>query len=66
MERILPGLNVETSRSFRHPSSRRMIGTRDTRFMAAGDPQRIWFGQMVERLRDHWHPDMPFDALITG
>ncbi len=33
--------------------------------MAAGDAQRVWFSQMVERLRDHWHPDMPFDALIS-
>ncbi len=46
-------------------SPRRMIGTRDNRFMAAGDPQRVWFGQMVERLRDRWHPDMSFDALIS-
>jgi len=42
-----------------------MIRTRDNRFMAAGDPQRVWFGQMVERLRDRWHPAMSFDALIS-
>jgi len=46
-------------------SPRRMIETQDNRFMAAGDPQRVWFGQMVERLRDQWHPDMSFDALIS-
>jgi hypothetical protein len=33
--------------------------------MAAGDPQRVWFAQMVERLRDQWHPAMSFDALIS-
>ena len=42
-----------------------MIGTRHNRFMAAGDPQRFWFVQMVERLRDQWRPDMSFDALIS-
>src|ERR1019366_5285787 len=42
-----------------------MIGIRDNRFMAAGDPQRVWFVQMVERLRDQWRPDMSFDALIS-
>jgi hypothetical protein len=33
--------------------------------MAAGDAQRVWFREMVERLRDQWHPDMPFDAVIS-
>jgi len=33
--------------------------------MAAGDAQRVWFREMVERLRDQWHPDMPFDAIIS-
>jgi hypothetical protein len=33
--------------------------------MAAGDAQRVWFEQMVEQLRDRWHPDMSFDALIA-
>jgi hypothetical protein len=33
--------------------------------MAAGDAQRVWFEQMVERLRDRWHPGMSFDALIS-
>ena len=32
--------------------------------MAAGDAQRVWFREMVERLRDQWHPEMPFDAMI--
>ena len=41
------------------------VGTRDNRFMAAGDPQRVWFGQMLERLRDQWHPEMSFGALIS-
>jgi len=33
--------------------------------MAAGDPQRVWFREMVERLRDQWRPDMPFEAVIS-
>ena len=33
--------------------------------MAAGDAQRVWFPEMVERLRDQWHPDTPFEAIIS-
>jgi hypothetical protein len=33
--------------------------------MAAGDAQRVWFRKMVERLRDQWRPDMPFEAMIS-
>jgi hypothetical protein len=33
--------------------------------VAAGDAQKVWFREMVERLRDQWHPDMPFDAMIS-
>ena len=33
--------------------------------MAAGDAQRVWFREMVERLRDQWHPEMPFEAIIS-
>ena len=33
--------------------------------MAAGDAQRVWFPEMVERLRDQWHPDMPFEAIVS-
>jgi hypothetical protein len=33
--------------------------------MAAGDAQRVWFGQMVEQLRDRWRPDISFDAHIS-
>lgn len=36
-----------------------------TNATAAGDPQRVWFREMVERLRDRWHPDMPFEAMIS-
>jgi hypothetical protein len=32
--------------------------------MAAGDPQRVWFPEMIERLRSQWHQGMSFDALI--
>jgi hypothetical protein len=33
--------------------------------MAAGDAQRVWFQEMVERLRDQWRTGMPFDAIIS-
>jgi len=33
--------------------------------MAAGDAQRVWFREMIELLRDQWHPDMPFDSMIS-
>jgi hypothetical protein len=32
--------------------------------MAAGDPQRVWFPEMIERLRAQWHQRMSCDALI--
>ena len=33
--------------------------------MAAGDPQRVWFPEMVERLRSQWHQGMSFDAIVN-
>jgi hypothetical protein len=32
--------------------------------MAAGDAQRVWFREMIERLRSQWHPGMSFDAIV--
>ena len=32
--------------------------------MAAGDAQRVWFPEMVQRLRSQWHQGMPLDALV--
>lgn len=32
--------------------------------MAAGDAQRIWFPEMIERLRSRWHQGMSFAALV--
>jgi hypothetical protein len=32
--------------------------------MAAGDPQRVWFPEMLARLRCEWNSQMPFPALI--
>jgi len=32
--------------------------------MASGDPQRVWFEEMVEALRSRWHREMPFEAMI--
>ena len=32
--------------------------------MAAGDPQRVWFAEMIEKLRVEWRPGMSFDSLI--
>ncbi len=33
--------------------------------MAAGDSQRVWFLEMVERLRVQWLPEMPFEEIIS-
>ena len=33
-------------------------------FMSAGDAQRVWFPEMIERLRSQWHQGMSCDALI--
>jgi hypothetical protein len=33
--------------------------------MAAGDAQRVWFPEMMERLRDQGRPDMPFEVIIS-
>ena len=32
--------------------------------MAAGDPQRVWFPEMLAKLRSEWKPQMSFLALI--
>lgn len=32
--------------------------------MAAGDAQRVWFPEMVQRLRSKWHQGMSLDALV--
>jgi hypothetical protein len=32
--------------------------------VAAGDPQRVWFPEMIERLRAEWHPGMSFESLM--
>jgi hypothetical protein len=32
--------------------------------MAAGDPQRVWFAEMIEKLRVDWRPDISFENLI--
>ena len=32
--------------------------------MAAGDAQRVWFPEMIARLRFQWHQGMSFDAII--
>ncbi len=32
--------------------------------MAAGDPQRVWFPEMIEKLRAEWRPDMSLESLI--
>jgi hypothetical protein len=33
--------------------------------MAAGDPQRTWFPEMIQKLRLEWHEKMSFPELIT-
>jgi hypothetical protein len=32
--------------------------------MAAGDLQRVWFAEMIEKLRADWRPNMSFENLI--
>jgi hypothetical protein len=32
--------------------------------MAGGDPQRVWFPEMLARLRCEWNSQMSFPALI--
>jgi hypothetical protein len=32
--------------------------------MPAGDPQRTWFPEMIQKLRAEWHVGMSFPALI--
>lgn len=32
--------------------------------MAGGDAQRVWFPEMVERLRSQWHQGMSFEAIV--
>ena len=33
--------------------------------MAAGDTQRVWFPEMIERLRSRWGEGMSFEAKLT-
>ena len=33
-------------------------------FMAAGDPQRVWFAEMIEKLKAEWRPGISFESLI--
>jgi hypothetical protein len=33
--------------------------------MPAGDPQRTWFREMIDRLRDEWYDGMPFPTFIA-
>ena len=32
--------------------------------MASGDAQRVWFPEMVGRLRSQWHQGMSLDAIV--
>jgi hypothetical protein len=32
--------------------------------MASGDAHRVWFPEMVEHLRSHWHQGMSLDAIV--
>ena len=33
--------------------------------MPGGDAQRVWFPEMVDRLRSGWHEGVPLDALVV-
>jgi hypothetical protein len=39
-------------------------GTTMVSVMAAGDAQRVWFPEMIDKLRSHWHQGMSFDAIV--
>ena len=32
--------------------------------MASGDAQRVWFQEMIGRLRSQWHQGMSLDAIV--
>jgi hypothetical protein len=32
--------------------------------MAAGDAQRVWFPEMIEKLRSQWRQDLSFDVIV--
>ena len=32
--------------------------------MASGDAQKVWFPEIIERLRAQWHQGMSFDAIV--
>jgi hypothetical protein len=32
--------------------------------VAAGDAQRVWFPEMIEKLRSQWRQDLSFDAIV--
>ena len=32
--------------------------------MAVGDAQRVWFQEMIERLRSQWHRGISFEAIV--
>ena len=32
--------------------------------MASGDAQRVWFPEMIGRLRSQWHQGMSLDAIV--
>ena len=33
--------------------------------MPGGDPQRVWFPEMVEQLRTSWHEGVSLDAVVA-
>src|SRR5260370_8100421 len=50
------------------PDFARSTGTSERHYngsdMAAGDAQRLWFPEIIERLRSQWHQCMSFDAIV--
>jgi hypothetical protein len=32
--------------------------------VAAGDPQRVWFPEMIDTLRSAWHRDISFEEIV--
>jgi hypothetical protein len=65
----LPASGISTTIGVRSP--RTLSLAQDTlerhynsSFMAAGDAQRVWFPEMIERLRSQWRQGMSCDSLI--
>jgi hypothetical protein len=56
---------VAVNAAITQPFGRRRFPQYNSSEMATGDAQRVWFPEMIERLRVQWHRGMSCDALIA-